>query len=319
MNAEDEGRAKASFVIAEHTFRELTGTPDFEGEVARFSELVASARSQGSVYRWEAIFEVPVDEYGTALSDFLFDRRSVVDRDARQLLGVTIDRAAPWPESANESLLDFSLGGVQVEVAPSLGVCLRYLPESPWAALAFGKISRSGELSLAAAGAGSDAVTCFVLTNSSQLSRFWRDVFSRYEYTPMEIGRNSRYAFPDLTFAEKIWSQATRFEGRWVDIRGQLIHCLGGINDGASPIFSLFPQNADRIAHLSGDHGVDCSPDSPRTHKNAAAMKERQVVFEGRKISCEWHAKLEPHRNRVHFAVDGESVFVGIFAAHLTV
>jgi hypothetical protein len=50
------------------------------------------------------------------------------------------------------------------------------------------------------------------------------------------------------------------------------------------------------------------------------------VVVQGTSVFCEWHIKLRPHMDRVHFAyeekyktvVDGR-IIVGIFVDHLDV
>jgi hypothetical protein len=49
-------------------------------------------------------------------------------------------------------------------------------------------------------------------------------------------------------------------------------------------------------------------------------MRQRDVNHEGQVIRCEWHSKLEPHRNRIHFAFDdtlGGKILIGIFVDHL--
>jgi hypothetical protein len=63
---------------------------------------------------------------------------------------------------------------------------------------------------------------------------------------------------------------------------------------------------------------------SPNTHRNSAAMNQRDVLFGRHSIRCEWHLKIQPHRDRVHFmfghqSVDPSKILVGIFAEHLPV
>ena len=71
-------------------------------------------------------------------------------------------------------------------------------------------------------------------------------------------------------------------------------------------------------ARMKALAGVDCSMESPSTHGNLAAMREREVDFGGHTLLCEWHAKLERHQNRVHFKVQNGRVFVGMFVDHLS-
>ena len=48
-------------------------------------------------------------------------------------------------------------------------------------------------------------------------------------------------------------------------------------------------------------------------------MKQRDAVFEGKTYRCEWHSKIEPHRNRIHFFPPpvGSEIVVGLFVDHL--
>jgi hypothetical protein len=47
----------------------------------------------------------------------------------------------------------------------------------------------------------------------------------------------------------------------------------------------------------------------------------RDIEFGGEIHRCEWHAKLEPQRNRIHFALPcaglGDRVLIGMFVEHL--
>lgn len=77
---------------------------------------------------------------------------------------------------------------------------------------------------------------------------------------------------------------------------------------------------ADVQAEL-GHHGLVLSPESPKTRSKPKIMKQREVVHEGEVYRCEWHAKKEPSRNRVHFSLPaqslGDRVLIGIFMDHL--
>jgi len=126
-------------------------------------------------------------------------------------------------------------------------------------------------------------------------------------------------AFPAIRFADHIWSQTNRFVGGLGAVRSQLLLSLAGLNDFAPRVFADETQSNNRIAKLASYAGITISPESPRTHRNRSAMAERDAEFEGSTIRCEWHVKLHPTHNRIHFAVAGATVFVGLFADHLTV
>ncbi len=72
-----------------------------------------------------------------------------------------------------------------------------------------------------------------------------------------------------------------------------------------------------------GQYGVDLSPESPNTHASDAFMRKRYVAYEGSRYCCEWHAKIERHRNRIHFTLPAAGpagrILIGIFTEHLDV
>lgn len=50
-------------------------------------------------------------------------------------------------------------------------------------------------------------------------------------------------------------------------------------------------------------------------------MKKYDVEFEGETIRCEWHTKIELHRNRIYFAFGDflpGKILIGIFTHHVT-
>jgi hypothetical protein len=62
------------------------------------------------------------------------------------------------------------------------------------------------------------------------------------------------------------------------------------------------------------------SRESVKTHSNNSAMRLRDVEFNGDKITCEWHTKLRPEIDRIHFAFGGscgDKILIGIFVDHL--
>lgn len=67
--------------------------------------------------------------------------------------------------------------------------------------------------------------------------------------------------------------------------------------------------------------GLDISPESPQTRKNAGAWAQRLVTYNGREYRCEWHGKRLWDRDRVHFSLPipeyGNRVLIGIFTEHL--
>ena len=71
---------------------------------------------------------------------------------------------------------------------------------------------------------------------------------------------------------------------------------------------------------ISARLGINVSIEGT-TRRNERLMKRRDVEFNGRVYRCEWHSKIEGHRNRIHFYPGDETtedrILVGIFHKHL--
>lgn len=104
-----------------------------------------------------------------------------------------------------------------------------------------------------------------------------------------------------------------------------MVHHLGALNDEFLTQYKLAAASgriSDVEAHF-GSLGVGgVSMESVKTRRNAAAMRMRDVEFEDRVVRCEWHTKIKPNIDRIHFAfgddLDGR-LLIGIFVDHLPV
>lgn len=305
----------ATFVVAEHGLARL-GTCTEEA-VHQFLDVLDAAEASARVVAWEEVFSVPTDPFPT-LSDFLYRPDSPMDRDLRLLLGRRIERMSFWGAAEGSPELEWTDGDDSVDIAPSIGLCVSRVGAEPWALLSLAASpSIAGLCQMRPLGGTGSAAAVWCVVEIDHLTAFWRDSLTRYEATPTEISAASAAAFPRTHFAPEVWTQTNRFEGSWRDVRERLVEVLSGLDDGATAVFAVESQNDMRARVMSATYGVDCSPESPNTHRNATAMRRREAEFDGIVHVCEWHAKLEPHQNRVHFAVAEGRLLVGIFAKHL--
>ncbi|GAA2160186.1 hypothetical protein FHX52_3023 [Humibacillus xanthopallidus] len=307
---------RATFVIGEHSFLHLGSSQDDSAAVEAFVSLLDSAQEQGTVLAWEDLFSAPVVGF-ESLSEFLFGMNTTLDRDVRLLLGVELQKASTWGEADGNPPYNLTDGSSALDFSPSVGLCLLHVARAPWAVLCLRGGPFAGACRIQERNDHSGGRPIWFIDETGSLSDFWRDSFLRYRAAPSEIGKKAQYAFPTTVFAPAVWSQVGRFEGAWNEVRERLIGVLGGLDDGMVQTFEEVVHNHERISRMSSHYGVDCSPESSQTHRNAAAMRERKAQFADRIRDCEWHAKLEPHRNRVHFCVEGGQVYVGIFTRHL--
>lgn len=124
--------------------------------------------------------------------------------------------------------------------------------------------------------------------------------------------------FPHLDFHPSAWDRVSSLVGPDEENGPKLIQHLSVLNDHARQIWRDNMSREDRQAAMQA-LGVTCSPDSTQTHKKSGAMKERDFQFGDSLVRCEWHTKLRPNVNRIHFNADGPVVRIGTIVDHLTI
>lgn len=154
-----------------------------------------------------------------------------------------------------------------------------------------------------------------------------RFLFVNFNLSCAQLDQFAAYLFPNIYFhvlPSAIRNTSLNYRG----ILALYVKHLAYLNDFVRQDFERYHQPNAIIANAGG-RGVDMSPESPITHKNKDAMKERQIEIGGVSICCEWHTKLDNTRGRVHFfpwkhqdaavfRIAGDRVIVGIIAEHLT-
>ena len=153
----------------------------------------------------------------------------------------------------------------------------------------------------------------------ADLPGFWRGLFTREGISEREFFDLAEYAFPALVFHPALRFGA--FDGSYPELRDRVVQILGGLNDHLATALAACHGLPHQVGAAMGKYGVDLSPESPNTRSSPALMRKREVVLDGATYRCEWHAKLERHRNRIHITLpeprlDGR-VLVGIFVSHL--
>ena len=125
----------------------------------------------------------------------------------------------------------------------------------------------------------------------------------------------AQLAFPRLVFAADI--SFRNFRGAYRTLRPTVIDHLGRINDRFPEVYAA--ENGMPNA-VSSRLGIDVSIEG-NTRSNERLMRLRDVDFCVHMYRCEWHSKLEPHRNRIHFSLivcgSRAKILIGIFHEHL--
>jgi len=256
-----------------------------------------------------------VDNY--ELFDYLMNEPGrVIDRDTRNRFFGLISKCPDWDESIPE-ILDVVIadGGpvMALSVAFALVMTLR---AKGVACLVFGACPRRGFM-VTSNEIGRAEI--FYFADAPALMVFWRYLYELEDVSEELFFTLANRAFPSLLFNPDL--SFRRFEGAYRDLRPRVVGHLSVLNDHfllAYRAANGVPQQVEATLASAGCPGI--SPESPNTRKNKQAMGLRDIDYQGSVIRCEWHTKIEPHRNRIHFAFGdqfGEMIFVGIFVDHL--
>ncbi|HEX5493066.1 MAG TPA: AAA family ATPase [Mycobacteriales bacterium] len=157
-----------------------------------------------------------------------------------------------------------------------------------------------------------------VQLNGPALGEFWRSLFRLEDVGEHGFFDLARLAFPRLVFHSEL--SFRRFVGAYPDLRDRVVTILAGLCDHFADEYATSSGVPRDIEVAMGRHRVDLSLESPKTRASQRLMRLRDVTHDGRVFRCEWHAKLERHRNRIHFAAPSEHlggrILVGIFDKH---
>ena len=144
---------------------------------------------------------------------------------------------------------------------------------------------------------------------------FFRLLYEWEDVSESDFFERARLAFPRLVFAADI--SFRKFQGAYRTLRPQVVDHLGRINDRFPEVYAAENGMPNGV---SSRLGIQISIEG-NTRSSERLMRLRDVKFRGRVYRCEWHSKLEPHRNRIHFQViDGiaeTKILIGIFHEHL--
>lgn len=256
---------------------------------------------------------------GVALFDLLFSRDDI-DRDLRLGVTIALDRMVEWDDIIGlpQDIAVADCGGRLLDVAPSIARA-----SSLDAVLEVGGVLTTSHLGVALVDQvivipGTNPSNVFFVAIAPQVQEWCRYWLRESSCDEAGIHALCWAAFPNLDFAEGVWSQVRRFKGGLRAVREELLSVLSMLNDKAPDAFRDSSDPAEIAARINSDSGIVCSPESPKTRANKAAMKERDAEFAGKTVRCEWHAKLSPTVNRIHFRVLDDRVLVGIYAEHLS-
>jgi hypothetical protein len=315
------------FLAIDESGFELGGMDDHDVVAAlrAFADLVFEIRvGAGRVYKCSLYYEFRVLRDLTIM-DLLYrpDFPIRIDRDLRVRLQLAFDRSVNWDETVGaittldvfvgqEAILAPTIAYAYSAIASGIGVGCLAPPQCS---------GRSGCVEISQDGTPRSVWFVYDAASLSGLARACYEIedVAGEDY----FGRLARIAFPNLEFVDDLGRQFRRLAGRYRDVRPEVTRHLGALNDHHVAAFAGHPEPWTVSARMGALGGVDMSPESPGTRANHAAWETRRISYKGRELHCEWHLKLTPMTNRIHFhpTVDGLTFgpVVGILADHLPI
>jgi hypothetical protein len=181
------------------------------------------------------------------------------------------------------------------------------------------------------------SVTIHWVQNENSHRDFWRAAIAIEGDNENTLRRLAPHAYPDLHFFEDAWSGLNKLTGGYLALRSEVQRYLAVLDSFGSWVFTapppvISPEEITRPEHQGAPSnqiverrfrglGLDMAPEKPNVYANPKCRRAREVTINSKTLYCEWHGKLEPHRNRLHIhpavpETNGK-VIIAIFHEHL--
>ena len=166
---------------------------------------------------------------------------------------------------------------------------------------------------------------------------FWRSAIKFEGDDEAALERLSPHAFPDLYFHSDVWRGLSRLAGGYLSHRSEVQRYLATLDEFGKWAFT-FPPPALRPGEPAGPNPkaqpsnqiierrflglkLDMAPENPNVFKDRRCREAREIELAAKILFCEWHAKIEPHQNRIHIhppaSESGGKVIIAIIHRHL--
>lgn len=308
---------------ASFDFRKLPDA-DVERGLDQFNDALDALRREGQAPAVYSDYHSVECRDGMELVQLLYARTTDVDPDVRRRTAVLLDRCQEWDDDAPANCMPLQLPETTIP-AFSAGYALAMgMHGRAVGCLVFPACPRRGLLTLNGEPnpvVQPDTTGVVFFAEVSEARMVWRHAFVLEDVAQQEFFRIAAFAFPRLVFHPDL--RFGKFIGSYAAMRDPVVRVLSALNDHLPRVLAERQGIPYDVAAAMGQYGVDLSRESPRTHANEALMRKRYVTYDKAQYCCEWHVKIERHRNRIHFTLpaDGPAgrILIGIFTAHLDV
>ena len=256
---------------------------------------------------------------------FELDCRVQLDRDLALRLSLALDRVNEFNDSGLvehdarfEGKVRFAPGVVWAHALCSERCHIAVLP-LPLAEVPLGRVP------VTVAG---DTLEIVFVAGESQHVDFFRSVIALENADEAKFENLARSAFPALEWADNIWHGLGHFRRPYIEVRHELVRCLGGLSDQGAKCFHEHragdPRHLARV--LSAQVGAATADENGPTKQHQPSRRDRTRRHRGIDKVFYWHVKLRPNVDRIYFRYEPRSVslplpehgriVVGLFKDH---
>ena len=316
------------FVLDESSWATATGTDArvLSNAIEHLLERldVARERNEG-VVRHADYHEAALGD-GVQLFSALFEPacRVQLDHDLAERLRLALDRAIEFDDSELDSY-DAAFEG-SVRLAPGVAwahACCTRGGQRAVLPLPLGGVPR-GRVSVTVA---DTTIDLFFVTDESEHVDFFRSVILQENADEATFERLAQSAFPALAWADGVWHGLGHFSRPYIEVREELVRCLGGLGDHGAACFHGHSADPRRLSGvLSARVGSETSDENGRTKGYSPSRRDRTRRHRGIDKVFWWHVKLRPNVDRIYFLYEPPSVgapwpeygriVVGLFKDH---
>ena len=308
----------ARFCIEENSFK-LTADKSIVLLVERLISQIDEIKQEGQYLTcWSEVYYLTIIP-GLTVLDLLFDtEKTPLDPLARRTLMEQLNRCKHWDDFFTPTGKVMKVGESQEK-----NNSIEYViwERSRGRAIACVCLDRNESGPLLVQADQEEHLVHFLVDLPGRLS-FYRYIINFEDFDEKEFIDHTHLAFPDLFFKPDIHKEFRKLRQTYKEARPSIVHHLSILNDHFSQVFDRHKGASDPIKREMSSHQISVSPESPKTHKNRAAMKKRKIVIDTESIICEWHTKLTPTFDRIYFhpgtpKLAQKKVIIGIIHEHL--
>lgn len=315
----------ARFLLEENGFLRAGVLQSFSLQIEVLCELISFLHESKQAVERHSQLEFCEVIVGMSLAEVMYSPElSPLSHDQRIQLMTAINRCTHWDDEPNQVPSDFIVDKIKlVGLTLSCAFKRSLIPRAICCIGLESKAFPEGWKDVRRVADGAVRPLCF-LQRESQLPTMFRRMIIIEDCNPEDFIELCPLAFPHLYCPPVLTQQFAKFETPYSAARQLVVNHLSGLNDFFRTAMERHHGQPDQVAaELKSSAAIVISPESPNTHKNKIAMREREVFVDDKVLVCEWHTKLHPERDRIHFhpghpKVAGGRIVIGLFAHHLT-